>query len=222
MPCSRSRRRVAAQSARSVVIIPPSPVVSTLRGWKLQAASSERCPTGWPPACEPAAQAESSNTRTSRSASSWRIAATSAGMPPWCTTMTARVRSVRTGATVAADRFAVPSSTSANTGVAPTYRTALVVAMKLKEGTTTSSPGPIPATTRPRCSAVVQLEVATAWDAPTDSAKPCSNSADPRSLGDPARQHRGGSRVRLLLTEPGLHHRDARHRSSPLERPASH
>ena len=44
----------------------------------------------------------------------------SAGIPPWSTTMTARVRSVRQGCTVSGMRFCVVASTSANTGSAPT------------------------------------------------------------------------------------------------------
>ena len=52
-------------------------------------------------------------------------------------------------------------STSANTGRAPTYVGAFVVAMNENEGTTTSSPARTPATTIARCSAVVHDEVAT-------------------------------------------------------------
>src|SRR6185312_14937972 len=46
--------------------------------------------------------------------------------------------------------------------------------MKEKDGTTTSSPSPTPATTSARCNAVVQLEVATAWPTCWCSAKACS------------------------------------------------
>ena len=65
---------------------------------------------------------------------------------------------------------------SANTGVAPHCQTALAVAMNESEGTITSSPGPTPDAYRARCSAVVQLVVATASGAPTRSAKARSNS----------------------------------------------
>ena len=66
------------------------------------------------------AQAASSTTAIpSGSQSAW-IARTSAGMPPWWTTMTALVAGVRQGSTVAAEMFCVASSTSQNTGVAPT------------------------------------------------------------------------------------------------------
>jgi hypothetical protein len=76
--------------------------------------------------------------------------------------MTARVSGVSTAATVSRVRLPVVASTSANTGSAPTYVTALVVAMNEKDGTTTSLAGPMPATINARCKAVVQLEVATA------------------------------------------------------------
>ena len=66
---------------------------------------------------------------------------------------------------VRADTFPVSASTSANTGRAATYVAAFAVAMKEKEGTTTSSPGPTPDTFSARCSAVVQLDTATACPA---------------------------------------------------------
>ena len=40
MPCCRSRRNCASQSASVVVTMPPSPVVMTLRGWKEKQATS--------------------------------------------------------------------------------------------------------------------------------------------------------------------------------------
>ena len=59
---------------------------------------------------------------------------------------------------------------SAKTGVAPHCQTAFAVAMNDVEGTITSSPGPTPETYSARCSAVVQLLVATASGAPMRSA----------------------------------------------------
>ena len=91
-----------------------------------------------------------------------RIGSRSTGTPPWSTTITARVCGVSAAAMVSAVTLPVAGSTSAKTGRAPTYVGALAVAMKEKDGTTTSSPGPMPATISARCSAVVQLEVATA------------------------------------------------------------
>jgi hypothetical protein len=66
---------------------------------------------------------------------------------------------------------------SANTGVAPAYSTAFAVAMKVYDGQITSSPGWTPASTSPRCNAVVHEEVATAWRAPTRSANASSKRA---------------------------------------------
>src|SRR5664280_1035336 len=90
--------------------------------------------------------------------------------------MTARVREVRCGSTVAAVMLPVTASTSAKTGSAPTYRTAFVVAMNENDGTTTSSPGPIPATCSARCSAVVQDDTATAYGDCMRAANVSSNS----------------------------------------------
>lgn len=119
MPCSRSRRSLATQSARSEVTMPPSPVVSSLRGWKDQAAMSAPVPTGAPYALDPTAQAASSITGIPRGSSNAVRARMSAGTPPWCTAMTARVRGLITSATVSGTRLPVRASTSANTGSAP-------------------------------------------------------------------------------------------------------
>ena len=45
MPCSRRRRSRAARSGSGVMIIPPSPVVSSLRGWKENAARLAPAPS---------------------------------------------------------------------------------------------------------------------------------------------------------------------------------
>src|SRR5215211_6161847 len=112
-----------------------------------------------------------------RGSQSARIESRSTGTPPWSTAITALVLSESLAAIVSAVRFPVVTSTSANTGWAPTYATALVVAMKENDGTTTSSPGPTPATSSARWSAVVQDETATAWSACMASAKADSNAA---------------------------------------------
>ncbi len=113
------------------------------------------------------------------------------------------------------------TSTSAKTGRAPTYVTALAVAMNEKDGTTTSSPAPTPATTSARCSAVVQFEVATACSASWASANLPSNSADPGPLGDPA----GGDDLAdgrdLLAAQPRLHDVDPVHDTPVRLRPAA-
>ena len=76
------------------------------------------------------------------------------------------------------DRYSkVSSSTSTKTGVAPQYRMALAVATKEWLTVTTSSPGSTPNASSARCSAVVQLDTAQAWAAPTAAANSCSKAA---------------------------------------------
>ncbi len=58
-------------------------------------------------------------------------------------------------------------SLSKKTGVAPRYVTALTVAMKVRVGTITSSPGPTPAIRSATWRAAVPFTQATAWRAPT-------------------------------------------------------
>ena len=77
--------------------------------------------------------------------------------------------------------------------------------MNENDGTTTSSPGPTPATTRARCSAVVQLETATASSAPVNEANSRSNAATSGPWAtQPERDHRR-RRLHLLLAQPGVH-----------------
>jgi hypothetical protein len=66
---------------------------------------------------------------------------------------------------------------SAKTGVAPAITTALAVAANVNDGTTTSSPGPMPAARRPRCSALVPEFTATQMRPPTTSANSDSKAA---------------------------------------------
>ncbi len=91
--------------------------------------------------------------------------------------MTAVVDGVSAASTVWAVRLPVSGSTSAKTGLAPTYVGALVVAMNENEGTITSLPVGTSATTSARCSAVVQLDTATPCGACMCPAKADSNSA---------------------------------------------
>ena len=65
------------------------------------------------------------------------------------------------------DRLKVSSSTSTSSGVAPASRIAFAVATWVSDGMATTSPGPTPAATSARCSAVVPEVVATACAAPT-------------------------------------------------------
>ena len=102
------------------MIIPPSPVVITLRGWKEKTTRSECAPIGSVPMPAPIAHAASSTTVIPAGSHNARTPTTSAGTPPWCTRMTARVLVVITASIVAAVRLPVEISTSAKTGVAPT------------------------------------------------------------------------------------------------------
>ena len=68
-------------------------------------------------------------------------------------------------------------STSTSTGVAPTWRMALIVATNVSGVVMTSSPGWIPNAIRPRCSAAEQELTATACLQPTYSATSCSKRA---------------------------------------------
>ncbi len=67
-------------------------------------------------------------------------------------------------------------STSANTGTAPAWQTEKEVAMKVYDGTMTSSPGPTPSPASAVCRALVPLLVATPNSAPHHFAHSRSNS----------------------------------------------
>jgi hypothetical protein len=69
--------------------------------------------------------------------------------------ITALVRDVRRASIDSAVTFIVTGSTSAGTGTAPAWMTALAVAQNVRAGTITSSPGPMPAASALRCSAAV-------------------------------------------------------------------
>src|SRR4051812_26268775 len=177
IPCSRSLRSRAAHSVSDVVSMPPSPVVSSFRGWNDQAASEAPALTGRPLYVDPAAHAESCTRAMFRLSHNACTASTSNGMPPWWTPMTATVRGVTTASIVSGVTFPVAGPTSANTGVALTYRTALAVAMNENDGTTTSSPAFTPSRYSARCRPVVHDDTATPWPAPLASANASSNSA---------------------------------------------
>jgi hypothetical protein len=66
---------------------------------------------------------------------------------------------------------------STNTGFAPVIAAALAVAAKVKVGTITSSPGPIPKANRPKCRADVPELRATQALPDTNFEKEFSNSA---------------------------------------------
>src|SRR5262249_52931346 len=73
-------------------------------------------------------------------------------------------------------------STSANTGVAPSYSAQFADATNEYGEVITSSPGPIPAVTVSRCRPAVPLETAAAYGAPTISA----NASSKRSIVGPS------------------------------------
>src|SRR6478736_4754840 len=91
--------------------------------------------------------------------------------------MTAAVRGVTAASTAAGSRPKLPGSMSANTTSAPTSRTALAEAANEKDGTITSSPGPMPRASRSMCSAEVPELTATQWRPSTSSEKPSSKAA---------------------------------------------
>ena len=73
-------------------------------------------------------------------------------------------------------RLKLVSSTSANTGVAPSSATTSAVAMKVKSGQITASPGPIAFAISTSSSASVPLAQPMAWRAPQKAASSASNS----------------------------------------------
>src|SRR5207244_1042421 len=70
---------------------------------------------------------------------------------------------------LAGSRLKLFSSTSANTGVAPTSAMTSAVAVKVKLGQITASPGPIPCAISTKISASVPLAHVTTWRAPQNS-----------------------------------------------------
>ena len=104
------------------------------------------------------------------------IGAMSAGRPARWTTTTARVAGVSTASIVAAERFWVSRSTSANTGVAPAVTTEETEAMNDRGVTTTSSPAPMPSARNATSSASVPLASATACSHSAQAANSRSNS----------------------------------------------
>ena len=86
----------------------------------------------------------------------------SEGQPARCTAMMALVRSVIIGRIVSAVAFWLCRSTSAKTDTAPRIAQQLAEAMKLRQVTITSSPGPIPNATSANSRASVPLATATA------------------------------------------------------------
>ncbi len=77
--------------------------------------------------------------------------------------------------TLAGEMLKVASSTSANTGVAPSSTTISAVAQNVKDGQITASPGPMPFAISTSASASVPLAQLTTCRAPQNSASACSS-----------------------------------------------
>src|SRR2546422_10566082 len=87
--------------------------------------------------------------------------------------------------------FIVAHAESTNTGVAPQYVTAFAVAMKVSDGTMTSSPGDRSSARRARWSALVPLLHATTYRTSQKAAKLASNGSmnAPNDDTQPVRRH---------------------------------
>ena len=121
----------SAQSARSVVIMPPSPVVMFFTTWKLKAVRSAAAPMRRDPAAAPNACAASSTiVRPCRAAMPPRRTS-GAGRPAKCTGRSAAVRGVTAASAAAGSMFRVVRSMSASTGVPPAWMIALTVAQNV-------------------------------------------------------------------------------------------
>ena len=109
--------------------------------------------------------------------------------------------------TSAASRPSVSSSMSANTGRAPTRRTALAVETNVNEGQMTSCPGPMPRASRASSSACVQEVVRRTRGATSSSEARLNALGEGAVAGQPARE-RPPHGLRLGGVEPGLAKRD--------------
>ena len=125
MPCWRSSRNLASSSGSSVVSMPPSPVVTTLRGWNEKHAMS---PCGLPIFCHSPFQRISLPSGARRVLDDRQAVgvrdggATGRGRtacPIWCTTRMALVRGVIAASMRSGSMLWVSGSMSTNTGVAP-------------------------------------------------------------------------------------------------------
>src|SRR5258708_5957630 len=90
--------------------------------------------------------------------------------------MIALVREVIRRSASARSSVNVSRLTSAKAGTAPARETAFAVAINVKSGTITSSPGPIPSPCNAIASAIVALFTTSAWGTPKYFARSASNS----------------------------------------------
>ena len=161
MPWLRSIRRVRSCLASDTLTTPPSPAVMFFVGYSEKTAKRPNVPTGRPPSDAPCACAASSNTANSCRAAISPSRSISAGWPYRCTGMMAAVCGVTAASTASGSTQKYLASMSAKTGRAPVSATALAVAANVNDGTITSSPAPMPAASRPRCSPLVPELTAT-------------------------------------------------------------
>src|SRR5688500_20400868 len=110
--------------------------------------------------------------------------------------MIALVRGVMRAATDWRSTNSVSGSTSAKTGVAPSYSAQFDEAAEVIAVTITSSPGPTATACTAACRAAVPLQTTTACVAPTLAA-----SALGRSAADSSRQHRNAPRRKVDTIE---------------------
>src|SRR5262249_26364823 len=120
-------------------------------------AASPKDPTGRPLYEAPCAWAQSSMIVSFCLWASSTIGSRSHGQPPRCTAMIAFVRGDRTALIVSAVIVWLTGSTSEKTGIAPAMTAALADAMKVRGGTMTSSPEPMPQAYSASSSATVPL-----------------------------------------------------------------
>ena len=191
--------------------MPPSPVVRSLRGWNEQAARRRRAPTGRPRYAEPGrAGGVLDHGDAPRLARAPGCASRSAGTPPWCTTMTARVRAVsarldrrrgqvpRGRVDVGEDRVRPDVADRVGGGDERERRDHHLVARARSRQRCSA-----------RCSAVVHEDTATACAAPTALGERAPRTAPPAGPARPSRSATAvGGGLRLLLAEPRPHHRD--------------
>ena len=117
--CARSLRALSAKASSSVVIMPPSPVVITFRGWKLNTVWCAFEPTLRPLELPPMVGAASSTTSRPCCVAMSLIGAMSQASPIWSTGMIAFVRFVIRFSTSAGSALKVRGSISQKTTVAP-------------------------------------------------------------------------------------------------------
>ena len=172
MPCWRQQRNWLSHSALAVVSMPPSPVVSTLRGWKEKQAMSavrpaDLLPLPVPRISLPMAQAASSITGSACRRAIGRMARQVAGH--------AELVHAEDGAGARGDgRFdQLRIDVEGQRVDVHEHRRRAAIADAVGRGDEGMADrdhlvaGPTPTASSARCRAVVQLETAQAWGAPT-------------------------------------------------------